>query len=96
MMVEHYYTGTGRQRAVFLGRHFEQGRFALEVGEGDEAELEVSYEPEDDVRKGRAAWQPYGGGLGGSGEGMTALRVHVKAVNGWVKLTIRGHDDGAE
>jgi len=95
VIVEHYYTGAGRQRAVFLGSKFERGHFALELKDGDEAELDVSYEPETEVRKGRAAWQPYAGGLGGSVDGMTAMRVNIKRVDGWVKLTLRRDDHGA-
>jgi len=91
---ECFYTGVGRQRAVFLGPEFENGRFALEVMEGDEAWVDVSFDPVAQVRKGRGQWQRFEGGLGGSLEGFTALRVNIRKVEGWVKLTVQGGADG--
>ncbi len=94
MILECIYTGVGRQRAVFLGSHFERGRFAVDVMEGDEALVEVNFDPVAQVRKGRGQWQPFNGGLGGSLDGYTALRVNVRKVDGWVKLTVSGGAHG--
>lgn len=94
MILECIYTGVGRQRAVFLGSKFDRGRFSLEVMEGDEAEVDISFDPEPHLKKGRGNWQPFEGGLGGSLDGLTALRVRVVRVQGWVKLTIQGGADG--
>ncbi len=94
MILECIYTGRGRQRAVFLGPWWERGRFAVDLMEGDEAEVEVSFDPESQLRKGRGQWQRFEGGLGGSLEGFTALRVHVGKVQGWVKLTVQGEAHG--
>jgi hypothetical protein len=94
MILECIYTGVGRQRAVFLGPVFERGCFAVEVMAGDEAEVEVCFDPVVRLRKGRGVWQRFDGGLGGSVEGFTALRINVRKVEGWVKLTVRGGADG--
>lgn len=93
MILECIYTGTGRQRAVFLGPQLERGCFALEVMAGDEAWVDVSCDPVAQVRKGRGQWQRFEGGLGGSLEGVTALRVNVRKLEGWVKITVRGGED---
>lgn len=96
MILQCIYTGVGRQRAVFLEPWFEGGRFAVELEEGDEALVEVSFDPESEVRRGRGLWQPFEGGFGGGLEGLTALRVNVRKLDGWVKLTVLGgaHDTG--
>ncbi|TKW61622.1 MAG: hypothetical protein DI628_03070 [Blastochloris viridis] len=94
VVTEHYYTGIGRQRAVFLGPVYEGGRFSLDVMEGDEASVEVSFDPVTQVRKGRGQWQRFEGGLGGSLEGFTALRVNATKLEGWVKLTVQGGMNG--
>lgn len=96
MIVECIYTGTGCQRAVFLGPELVGGRFVLDVMPGDEACVETSFSSPADVRKGRGDWQPFEGGLGGSLEGLTALRVKVRRCDGWVKLTIWGENHAAE
>ena len=96
MIVECIYTGTGRQRAVFLGPELVGGRFVLDLMDGDDACVETSFAPLAEVRRGRADWHPFEGGLGGSLEGLTALRVKVRRCDGWVKLTVWGEDKDAQ
>ncbi|RYG61710.1 MAG: hypothetical protein EON60_02475 [Alphaproteobacteria bacterium] len=87
MRTEHYYTSRGRQRAVFLCPD-ETVKFALSVMDGDSAHVEVSHDPEDFVRRGKGQWELFEGGLGGGLFGVTAMRVHVQRVDGWVKLIV--------
>jgi hypothetical protein len=84
---EHVYTHTGLMRPVFLcgeGPH----AFAVELQPGDEARVQLTYDPTDNVRKGKAEWLPFEGGLGGVVHGATALRLHVGKLGGWVSLKI--------
>lgn len=92
MRTEHYYTSRGRQRAVFLGS--DVAKFVLEVMQGDAAGVEVSFEPEEVVRRGKGVWEPFEGGPGGGLHGVTALRVDVQRVDGWVRLIVErnGHE----
>lgn len=90
MMTEHYYTTKGRQRAVFLGPDVKEVRFALEVRDGDEAAVDVSYDPPETLRKGQGLWERFEGGAGGSVCGSTAIRVNVGRCDGWVKLVVMG------
>lgn len=89
LRTEHYYTCRGRQRAVFLRPEAVTARFAVELLEGDEGRVEVSYDPVETVRKGRGEWVPFEGGLAGGVAGATALRVNVGKVEGWVKLMVQ-------
>lgn len=88
---EHYYTCKGRQRAVFLRPDVAAVRFALEVQPGDEAVVEVSYDPVETVRKGQGLWEVFEGGLGGAVHGASALRVRIGRVDGWVKMVVARH-----
>ncbi len=87
MRTEHYYTSKGRQRAVFFGSG-DTVRFGLEVMDGDAAGVEVSYDPEHLVRQGRGRWEPFEGGQGGGLFDVTAMRINVQRVDGWVKLIV--------
>jgi hypothetical protein len=88
MRTEYYYTCKGRQRAVFFGPDVAGARFSVELDGGDDATVEVSYEPLEQVRKGRARWEVFDGGLGGSVQGASALRLNVGRVDGWLKLVV--------
>jgi hypothetical protein len=87
MITEHYYTSLGRQRAVFF-RPEERVKFSLDLKDGDDANIEITYDPESSVQRRTAKWELYEGGLGGGIEGATALRVNVLRVDAWVKLSV--------
>ena len=88
---EHYYTCKGRRRAVFLRPEGGRARFGLEVADGDEACVEVSFDIVEHIKRGQGAWEVHEGC--GDVAGATALRVHVKAVTGWVKLIVEEETD---
>ena len=73
-------------------------RFVVEVQEGDEAHVEVCYDPVESVRRGKGDWVPFEGGRGGAVAEATALRVNVGRVDGWVKLVVQqeGVNDGGQ
>lgn len=88
MQTEHVYTGKGRQRAVFLRPDTTEMRFGVELLQGDEGVVEVSYDPVEMVRRGRGEWCVFEGGLGGSLHSVTAIRLNIRHVDGWMKLFI--------
>lgn len=88
LQTEHVYTCRGRQRAVFLRPDSASVRFGVELMDGDEGVVEVSYDPVEHVRKGRGEWVAFDGGLGGSVACATAIRVNLSRVDGWVRMFV--------
>lgn len=80
LMTEHYYTFEGRQRAVFLRPDTERAVFAVELQHGDEAAVEVTYDPPEMVRRGQGRWELFGGGPG------DPLKVPVRCAWLWARL----------
>jgi len=88
LQAEHIYTCTGRQRPVFLHPRCREARFAVTAADGDRVRLEVSHDPLDTLKKGKAQWLPFDGAWAGGVFGATALRLVVERLEAWVSLTV--------
>lgn len=90
---EYVYTSTGRQRPVFLDPACGLAQFSVDCGAGDLVRVEVSSDPREALERGGARWEAYEGGMGGGVYGITALRLAVDRVEGWVCLSLEQHCD---
>lgn len=85
MEITRVYTQNGRQRPIFLG-HGAPLRFVLEVPDGAAAHVVVSHDPPELLARGKGEWCRFEGGAEGVVQGVSALRVVVDEVRGWVTL----------
>lgn len=87
MREEHVYTWTGLQRPVLLKPGASVARFCLEVGAGGDGQVQVTHDPTESVKRGKALWESKSG-LGEGLYGVTAIRVMAKKVDGWMTLVL--------
>ena len=93
MRTEYIYTTTGPQRPVFLGPDGADVRYTLDIGLKGAASVQVTHDPVEQVARGRAQWED-GGHLAAGVYGVTAMRVVIKRVDGWVTLVIERGTEG--
>lgn len=85
LVSEHYYPNVGVMRPVLCAEGITRVHFALDGAEGD---VQLTYDPPGNVRKGRALWLTHLGGNAGELHQVSALRAVIRHVDGWAKLTV--------
>lgn len=87
MREEHVYTWAGVQKPILLKPGADVARFCLEVGAAGDGVVQVTHDPVDCVKRGKALWDSLPG-LGEGLYGVTALRVMARKVDGWMTLVL--------
>lgn len=90
---EYYYVQTGPQRPVFLCDGAARSWFEVQAN-GGAAEVQVTYDPVEQVTAGKARWERACDMEAGGFYGVTGLRAVVRRVQGWLVLVVEQEMEG--